>query len=243
MIFSLGKAKSELGRSLETQALQRWRAVSVNDGPEFESIRVITSDTPASPEPTKVISLANHSAIELEVERTPEEFMDSFSLGDEPMDAPAQVELRLVPPMAPVSESIQTPIEPPRTTVPATPAMDTKAPVEEDIKRRFGANLRSALGQGTMIEGKLSFDSPVRIDGTMNGEIISSSVLIVGSQAQVQARIRVGSIIILGEVVGDIEAEDLVEIRNGGCFTGPVLTRRIAIEAGGIFQGRCDMIE
>ena len=114
----------------------------------------------------------------------------------------------------------------------------TELTVEDDIKRRFGSNIRSALGPGTIIEGTFSFDSPVSIEGTLIGEVRSNSVLIVGSQATVNAKVKVGSLVVFGEVRGDVESEELVEIKRGGRLEGDVLSQRLAVEDGGWFQGR-----
>ncbi len=123
------------------------------------------------------------------------------------------------------------------------PPSDLSLPVQEDIKRRFGSNVRSALGPGTVIEGTFRFDTPVCIDGTLTGEVFSSSVLIAGSQASVNARVKVGSLVILGHVVGDIEANDLIEIRAGGNLQGDISAHRIVIEDGGVFNGLCTIID
>jgi cytoskeletal protein CcmA (bactofilin family) len=119
---------------------------------------------------------------------------------------------------------------------------DLSLSVEEDLKRRFGGNIRSALGPGTVIEGTFRFDSPVRIDGTLRGEVASSSVLIVGEDARVEASIEVGSLIILGNVEGTIEAEELIEIRGEGNLEGSVFTKRIVIEDGATFNGSCRIV-
>ena len=117
---------------------------------------------------------------------------------------------------------------------------DAPISLEEELRRRFGCNVKSALGPGTIIEGNFSFDSPVCIDGTLIGEVHSSSVLIVGENATVNAKISVGSLIVLGNVTGMVEAKDLVEIRAGGSLEGDIDTERVAIEEGGWFQGRCN---
>lgn len=117
---------------------------------------------------------------------------------------------------------------------------DAPMSLEEELRRRFGCNVKSALGPGTIIEGNFSFDSPVCIDGTLIGEVHSSSVLIVGENATVNAKISVGSLIVLGNVTGMVEAKDLVEIRAGGSLEGDIDTERVAIEEGGWFQGRCN---
>ncbi len=114
-------------------------------------------------------------------------------------------------------------------------------PVEEDLKRRFGNNIKSALGPSTVIEGKFKFDTPVRIDGSLTGEVTSNSVLIVGREASVKGRIEVGSLIVLGAVDGEVVAEDLVEIRTGGELEGDISCKRVTIEDGGFYKGSCNM--
>jgi cytoskeletal protein CcmA (bactofilin family) len=109
---------------------------------------------------------------------------------------------------------------------------------EDDIRQRFGANLKSALSSGTIIEGKFKFDSPVRIDGTLIGEVQASSLLIVGGDASVEAKVRVGSLVVLGVVKGNVEAEELIEVKSGGVLEGDVKCARFAIEEGGWFQGK-----
>ena len=97
--------------------------------------------------------------------------------------------------------------------------------------------IKTAIGEGTIIEGKFKFESPVRIDGELTGEIVSSSMLIVGETAVIKAQIQVGSLIVYGKVVGDVVAEELISIRKDGMLEGNLRTRRIAIEDGGYFKG------
>lgn len=116
---------------------------------------------------------------------------------------------------------------------------DISVSAYQDIKRRFGTNIKSALGPGTVIEGTFSFDQPVCIDGVLTGQIQSSSVLIVGEQAEVNAKIEVGGIIILGKVRGEIKASELVEVRSTGELIADVYSPRIVIEDGAFFNGHC----
>lgn len=100
--------------------------------------------------------------------------------------------------------------------------------------------VRSALGPGTVIEGKLRFDSPVRIDGSLIGEVTSSSVLIVGEQAVVKAIVNVGSLVVHGQVSGQVEAHEKVEIKDGGCLEANIKTKQLIIDEGGFFRGGCN---
>ncbi len=237
MIFSLGKARGG-ERPVESQTLERWRSLAESQAYEFESVKIIESERINE----GAIPLTNCGAGE---QREDKPF--TFDLAEEATvragepakptpkhggsrtdGSPIEAEVRKISPVIPISAKVA--------------ATERRVlDFDEDLRRRFGANLRSALGPGTVIEGKFSFDTPVRIDGSMNGEVISSSALIVGPQATVAGKVRVGSIIIAGEVTGEIEATDLVEIRSGGRYEGPIHAARVVIEDGAVFNGTCQM--
>jgi len=109
-------------------------------------------------------------------------------------------------------------------------AAPAAAPQPQDI-------IRTAIGEGTIIEGKFKFESPVRIDGELTGEVVSSSILIVGETAVIKAQIHVGTLIVFGKVMGDVVAEELVSIRSDGMLEGNIHTKRISIEEGGYLKG------
>ena len=114
----------------------------------------------------------------------------------------------------------------------STPVRSAPTTGEQDI--------RSALGPGTVIEGKLRFDAPVRIDGNLIGEVTSSSMLVVGEQAVVKAIVSVGTLVVRGQVTGQVEAADKVEIKEGGILEANVKTKQLVIDEGGFFRGGCN---
>lgn len=105
---------------------------------------------------------------------------------------------------------------------------------------RFG-KLRSALGPGTVIQGKLSFDTPVRIDGKLSGEIFSSEAIIVGAGGSIEGDIEVASLIVLGLVRGKVTAHQRVEVLSGGRLEADFAAPVFVIEDGGVFNGRSSM--
>jgi cytoskeletal protein CcmA (bactofilin family) len=97
------------------------------------------------------------------------------------------------------------------------------------------------LGRGTRFEGKLSFQGTVRIDATFVGSIVTNDVLVVGEAARIDATISCGTIIVHGEVNGNIQAKSAVEIRPGAKVRGDIETASVLIEKGAMFQGTCKM--
>ena len=97
------------------------------------------------------------------------------------------------------------------------------------------------LGRGARFEGKLTFEGTVRIDATFIGSIITNDVLVVGEAARMDATITCGTIVVHGEVNGNIQAKTAVEIRHSGKVRGDLETPALVIEKGALFQGGCRM--
>ena len=102
-------------------------------------------------------------------------------------------------------------------------------------------DITTILGKGSEFEGKLNFEGTLRIEGVFSGEIHSDSVLVVGEGAKVSAIVDVGTIVINGEVRGNVRAKTGVEIRHPGRLLGNVEAPSLIIEKGVIFEGSCKM--
>lgn len=111
---------------------------------------------------------------------------------------------------------------------------------DDELQERFG-KIRSALGPGTVIQGKLSFDTPVRIDGKLSGEVFSSKALIVGTSGSVEAQIEASVLIVQGIVKGNVVASERIEIAKGGRLEGDICSPVLVVEEGASFSGGCSM--
>lgn len=120
------------------------------------------------------------------------------------------------------------------------PVQRKEKSTEELLESRYG-KLHSALGSGTVIQGKLTFEVPVRIDGKLSGEVYSSEAIIVGENGEIEAEVKAKSLAVLGRVKGSVKASDRVEVFAGGVLEGEVETRSFAVAEGGVFNGACKM--
>ena len=109
-------------------------------------------------------------------------------------------------------------------------------------KKEIADHISTLLGVGTAIEGTLTFKDTIRLDGNVNGKIVSEKgTVIIGERAIVDAQIRVGSAIVKGTVNGHIQAVDRIEIYPPAKITGDIQAPVVAIETGVIFNGNCSM--
>ncbi len=112
---------------------------------------------------------------------------------------------------------------------------------EEPTTPMVGGNEDLLLGHGAEFEGKLTFAGTVRIDAKFKGSIMTNDVLVVGEHARIDADITCGTVIIYGEVNGNIKAKTGVELHHPARMRGNVETSSLMIEKGVLFQGETKM--
>ncbi|GBE14842.1 polymer-forming cytoskeletal [bacterium BMS3Abin14] len=103
--------------------------------------------------------------------------------------------------------------------------------------------IKAFLGEGTDFKGILTFEGTVRVDGKMEGEIITKDTLVVGESAIINAEIQVQTIVISGMVKGNITATGKVEVHTPGKVFGNIKTPSLYIEEGVVFDGSCVMMQ
>ena len=110
-------------------------------------------------------------------------------------------------------------------------------------KKKDVEEVRAFLGKGAEFIGKLIFNGAVRIDGDFQGEVYGQGSLVVGEGAVVKARIAVSSIYISGDVQGNIDVKEKINIHSTGKFYGDVSTPVFIMEEGALFEGKSHMAE
>jgi cytoskeletal protein CcmA (bactofilin family) len=116
--------------------------------------------------------------------------------------------------------------------------------IKKDKKRpqTESSTISTLLGRDTQIEGTLTFQETIRIDGGVKGKLISSKgTVIVGENAAIDAEIRVGVAIIRGKITGKVEAGQRIEIYAPAQVNGDISAPTITIDSGVIFNGQCQM--
>lgn len=99
------------------------------------------------------------------------------------------------------------------------------------------------LGEGAEFEGKLTFAGTVRIDAKFKGSIFTNDVLVVGEHARIDADITCGTVIVYGEVNGNIKAKIAVELHHPAKLRGNVESPSLCIDKGVVFQGESKMAQ
>ena len=98
------------------------------------------------------------------------------------------------------------------------------------------------IGKSVVIKGELSGSEDLTIEGQVDGKIeLRQNVLTIGPNGKIKAQVFAKSVVILGEVTGNVTASEKVDIRDNGSVDGDIAAPRVAIAEGAHFRGSIDM--
>ena len=97
------------------------------------------------------------------------------------------------------------------------------------------------ISKGVRIEGKVSSAGDIRVDGEIQGDISSKSIVVVGESGQVNGQIIADSITIGGKVSGSVKAKDKLTLEAKANLKGDLFTKILIVEAGAKFDGKSIM--
>ncbi|MBE7440003.1 MAG: polymer-forming cytoskeletal protein [Spirochaetales bacterium] len=99
--------------------------------------------------------------------------------------------------------------------------------------------LNSLIGEGSEFRGEFKVKDLIRIDGFFKGNILTEGKVLIGQTGVVETDIRAGTVVVGGEVRGSIFAENRVTLLSTCQLFGDIVTRRLVVEEGVVFEGRC----
>lgn len=140
-------------------------------------------------------------------------------------------------PGAPAAPGAQSPTV---TTPPAADPVQVR-PAPSETQR--GLEKTSVnIGKSVVIKGELNASEDLTIEGQVEGKIeLRQNVLTIGANGRIKAQIFAKSVVILGEVTGNVTATEKVDIRDNGSVDGDIAAPRVAIAEGAHFRGSIDM--
>lgn len=111
----------------------------------------------------------------------------------------------------------------------------------EPMRHEPGQDVSAFVGKGVVFKGTITYNGTVRIDGTLEGEIHTDGVLLVGEEAVITAKVTAGTIVCKGKITGDIHARDKMKLRAPAIINGGITTPMLSMEEGVLFNGTLEM--
>jgi len=102
----------------------------------------------------------------------------------------------------------------------------------------------SVIGPTLVFKGELSADEDLVIEGQIEGTIAHHKKnLTIGKEGRVKADIHASSVLIEGQLIGNIHSEGVVSLSSTASVKGDIHCGRIVMEDGARFTGRIEMGE
>ncbi|WP_366924650.1 polymer-forming cytoskeletal protein [Metallumcola ferriviriculae] len=105
------------------------------------------------------------------------------------------------------------------------------------------AKLDTIIGKGTCCQGKVAVEGTLRVDGKVEGEVMVEGSLVVGKTGFVEGAISGNNAIIAGEVKGNIQMKEKLELHETAKVYGDVMVGSFIIYEGAEFKGQSQMVE
>jgi len=99
--------------------------------------------------------------------------------------------------------------------------------------------INTVIGKGSEVEGKLSVQNSIRVDGRVKGEVRCSGLLVIGEEGVVEADIQAKEVVVGGKVQGSVDASHKVVLQSSASVIGDLKTKLLVVEEGAVFQGSC----
>ncbi|MDR2129366.1 MAG: polymer-forming cytoskeletal protein [Burkholderiaceae bacterium] len=103
-------------------------------------------------------------------------------------------------------------------------------------------SVKSIVGSGMRIEGPVTFQDGLQIEGVVAGDITAQSdqpnLLVIAEAGAVHGAIRADRVVIAGKVAGSVYASGLVELLATANVQGDIEYKRLEMQQGALVEGR-----
>ena len=100
-----------------------------------------------------------------------------------------------------------------------------------------GQEFPTILGPDANFKGELSFEKGMRLMGRFEGKITTPGRLHIAKEAKMSADVEAGAIIVEGEVQGNLQANDRIEMKQSARYEGDLRASKLVVDEGAIFSG------
>jgi len=103
--------------------------------------------------------------------------------------------------------------------------------------------IETVISAKTTFKGNVKTENPIRIDGVYEGEIDSTSLIVVSETGSLSGNIRCREMQLCGHGKGTLYCSQLLDIKAGAVFEGDVTTKNLVTVEGSVIDGNCSMLK
>ncbi|HLT07988.1 MAG TPA: polymer-forming cytoskeletal protein [Cyclobacteriaceae bacterium] len=93
----------------------------------------------------------------------------------------------------------------------------------------------------TVIVGDIATEGNIRIEGKVDGSLISQNKIVIGESAHVTGNIEAAEAEVSGHIDGGIRCRGTLHLKKTAYINGDIAATKLIIENGAVFNGKCSM--
>lgn len=102
-------------------------------------------------------------------------------------------------------------------------------------------SLLNLIGAGTIIEGQVTSDGDIRVEGKVKGTVTSKSKVAIGASGMIDGDLFCENADISGKIFGQVKCSEMLFLKDTAYIEGDITTSKLVVEAGAKFNGNCSM--
>lgn len=110
------------------------------------------------------------------------------------------------------------------------------------FSRKKQPPIKSLIAQGSKVEGSVLFAEGMRIDGELFGDVRARteqpSILVISESARIEGAVHADHVIVNGQVVGPVHAQELLELQPKARISGDVHYKALEMHQGAVIAGQ-----
>ena len=106
---------------------------------------------------------------------------------------------------------------------------------------QVNAKISSIIGKDVVVEGNITAEDAIRIEGTLKGNVSSAGTMVISATGKVIGNVKGSNIMVAGTIEGDMDSDGRIEVASTGKITGNIRTKSLIIDENAVFQGQCIM--
>lgn len=114
--------------------------------------------------------------------------------------------------------------------------------MQKTSEQGAGINDVTRISKGATVNGDLISSSDIRVDGVINGKVLSDGKIVVGEQAALSGSLFCANLDFWGKMEGDIYVKDTLCIKSTATVNGNIRVHKLQVEMGAQINGTCKMI-
>ena len=100
---------------------------------------------------------------------------------------------------------------------------------------------RNVVAKNTTIVGDIKSDGDFRIDGTLEGTLITNGRVIIGAEGFIKGKVEATNSDIEGKFSGELFVSNTLTIKATADISGDVVIGKLSVEPGASFNATCAM--